>query len=238
MVHELEAPRVVGDLYRALGEEVESCRPYLTGDVFMGVETATADGARKKRDVMIIQHPCVLRTNGVDLVSQLLVARVQQHPPIEDWGKYGKLMPLPGLFPNAASERKKHCAAMFDSLFLVTPQQLGDARVACLSQVGINTLLQRWVFHSSRATILTHTFDEANFHVFEEADVIEDWVIERTIEGGLKREDAAVECMEWLRRDLGDGRTQQVRLRDRQQRSAVRIDMRAYLRTLRETAVG
>ncbi|MFI1842954.1 hypothetical protein ACH439_12605 [Streptomyces microflavus] len=228
---ELEAPGSPSDLYRSLGADVEPCRPYLTGDVFSGVETVGPDGVGKKRDVAIIQHPCALRTNGVDLAPQLLVVKVQQHPPVDDWTKYTKLMPLPDLHPEATSPRKRHWAAMFDSLYLVTPHQLGDNRIACLSEAGINLLLQRWVHHSSRATVATHTFEGANSHVFEEADLIEDWSVER-VGHGLKREDAAAECVAWLREDQGEGETRQRQLRVRQQRSAIRSAMRKRLRSL------
>lgn len=235
MDHVLEAPRAANDLYRARGDEVQSCRPYLTGDVFAGVKTMSADGTTKARDVLIIQHPCALRTNGVDLVPQLLVAKIQSFRLLtpEDWKGSGKMMPLPFLYPEASTDRKRHFAGMFDTLFLVTPDQLGTCRVACMSQAGINLLLQRWVYHSSRATIPTVTYDEANISVFEEADLIEDWCMER-VDRGLKVTDATAECIAWLREEQDGQPMRQELLRDPQQRSTVRQQMKRHLRTLRE----
>jgi len=231
---ELEAPRSPSDLYRARGEEVDPCRPYLTGDVFVNVETTGPDGSPKKRDVMIIQHPCALRTNGIDLVPQMLMAKVQQHKLIDDWAGYTKLMPLPDLYPQQASERRRHYAAMFDSLHMVTQEQLGDQRVACLAQPGINLLLQRWVYHSSRTEVSTAKFDGANRHIFDEAELIEDWCADR-VDDGIKLSEAAAQCMAWLNEDIGNGLTRQRSLRNPQQRSTVRMQMRSHLAALRRS---
>src|SRR5690242_8856518 len=125
MAHNLEAPTGgdAGQLYRALGDDVAVHRPYLTGDVFEKVPVTTVDGSPKSKSVAIIQHPCAMRSNGVDLVSRLLVAEVRQHRPLEpgEWAGFGKLMPLPGLFPGVTSGRRNQ-AVLFDELYLVRPE--------------------------------------------------------------------------------------------------------------------
>jgi hypothetical protein len=232
--HQLEAPITANDLYRARGDEVETCRPYFTGDVFADVETRLAGCDSKLRYVQIVEYPCDLRTNGVDLVPQLLVANVQPHRVLEagDWNGYGKFMPLPNLRPDASSDKKRHFAAAFGTLFLVTPEQLGSNRIACLSQAGVNLLHQRLVYRASRVVIPTVTYDEANSGVFEEADLIEEWCLDR-VDRGLDAAEAAAECVTWLREKRDDGLIRQQLLRDPQQRSTIRRQMKGRLRELR-----
>lgn len=72
MSKDLESPYVEGvpdwdALYRARGDEVSQTRPIFTGDVFTGVQLPGSTGSVKARSVVVIQHPCSMRTNGVDL---------------------------------------------------------------------------------------------------------------------------------------------------------------------------
>lgn len=71
-------------------------------------------------------------------------------------------MPLPELVPTATSGRR-HQAAFFDELYLVAPDDLvPEKRVACLSQTGVNLMLQRWINHNSRAVVPTGTYQEVS----------------------------------------------------------------------------
>ncbi len=57
---------------------------------------------------------------------------------------------------------------------IVSPDQLQQAkRIACLSQFGVNLLLQRWIQHNSRVVVPTEKIDEATVSQFDEADLIE-----------------------------------------------------------------
>ncbi len=156
MAHDLEYPGADGipdwsSLYRTRGGEVVRHRPVFTGDVFEKVPVQGL-GESKTKTVIVLQHPCALRSNGVDLHSRLLVAALRNHKviPVEDWtGHVGK-MPLPELI-TALETRRRHHAAFFDEPYLVDPDDLSlDKRIACLSQTGVNLLLQRWVHHNSR----------------------------------------------------------------------------------------
>jgi len=214
-------------------EEVSEFRPILTGDVFARVSFKAPDGGVKLRDVMILQHPCSLRTNGVDLADRLLVATVRNFRRLEDRTTHARLMPLPELRPELDSERRRNPAAWFDDLHLVTPQQLEGLRIACLTLPGMNILLQRWVFHSSRALIPSRTYHEANIAVYEEADIIEDWCWDRT-EDGLSVAAATAECVEWLREDKDGVPSRQERLRDGEaQRNLIRREAQNQRRELR-----
>ena len=176
MSHDLESPYVEGvpdwdALYRARGDEVVATRPIFTGDVFTGVQLPGSTGKTKARSVVVLQHPCSMRTNGVDLAWQVLVAEV--------------------------TSQSQHQAANFDNLYTVTPNLL-TARIASLSPFGVNLLLQRWVHYSSRVVVPTHTFHEQTTAFYEEADLIEDWCDET---GGDDPRVETQACLNWLRAD-------------------------------------
>jgi hypothetical protein len=239
VAHDLEYPGVDGipdwnSLYRARGEEVVRHRPVFTGDIF-GRIPVQGLGETKNKTVMVLQHPCALRSNGTDLHSRLTVAELRNHKVIavEEWiSKHYSKMPLPELIPSADSGRR-HQAAFFDEPYLVGPDDLDlNKRIACLSQAGVNLLLQRWVHHNSRAVVPTATYQTVSSPAYEEADLIEEWCEER-IEVGLTIPEATVEVMKWLREEVGGGVTRQTMLEQPQNRSTVRRQMRAALKGLR-----
>lgn len=238
MAHDLEYPGADGvpdwgSLYRARGDEVVRHRPVFTGDVFEKVPVQGL-GVSKTKTVIVLQHPCALRSNGVDLHSRLMVAELRNHKIIfvEDWtGHVGK-MPLPESIP-AVDTGRRHQAAFFDEPYLVGPDDLAlDKRIACLSQTGVNLLLQRWVHHNSRVVVPTATYQEVSSPAYEEADLIEEWCEER-VEAAIEVQEAAVEAIKWLREDTDSGVTRQRMLEDPQNRSTVRRQMRSALRQFR-----
>ncbi|MER6773117.1 hypothetical protein ABT389_25685 [Streptomyces bacillaris] len=232
MPHELEKPGSPADLYRALGEDVSAARPILTGDVFTSVEARDADGTSQHRTIMILDHPCSLRTDGVNLAPRLTVAEVRTSQGGSWRGNYGKIF-LPSLTTTSEGTAENY-AAFFDSCFLISPERLeAGERIACLSHHGINLLLQRRVMHFSRVVVPTFNFQEANQGVYEEADVVEDWCISRE-DDGVKPSDASLECANWLKEEV-NGRRRQDMLKDAQQRSTVRKQMRDALKSLRQS---
>ena len=168
-----------------------------------------------------------MRTNGVDLAWQVLVAEVKNHKEIDEqgWvnGNYN-LMPLPDICPEVTSQRQ-HQAANFDNLYTVAPTHL-TSRIACLSPFGVNLLLQRWVHYSSRVVVPTQTFHEQTVGFYEEADLIEEWCDVAT--GDDLRSEAQM-CMDWLRADR-DGAHYQELLKNPQSHSMIRRAMRQELR--------
>jgi hypothetical protein len=229
---DLEYPDDWDSLYLARGDEVQAHRPVFTGDVYSGIEVP---GESKNRAVMILQHPCALRSDGVTLHNRLLVAKVRPHPLIqrEDWRGHIAKMPLPELIPSTDSGRR-HQAAFFDELYLVAAAGLDPAkRIACMSQTGVNYLLQRWVHHNSRMLVPTWQYQQVSSAQYEEADLTEYWCEER-MEDGLSIEEASVEALKWLREDAGDGVMRQQLLEDPQRRSAVRREMREHLKDVRQ----
>jgi hypothetical protein len=120
---DMEKPRDSADLYRALGEDVNPARPVLTGDVFKNVTVTETDGSSTTETVMVLDHPCSLREDGVNLAPRLLVAQVRRTQQ-GSWrsGNYNRMF-LPTPFPGADGKANP-CAAFFDSCFHVSPGQL------------------------------------------------------------------------------------------------------------------
>ncbi|MER7871463.1 hypothetical protein ABTZ90_31110 [Streptomyces cellulosae] len=229
MTHQMEKPVDPEDLYRAWGDDVVSARPILTGDVFDGVQLIDTDGTKRHKTVMVLDHPCSLRTDGVNLMPRLTVAEVRHRQPGKWEGCYNRFF-LPAPFPGAEGP-KQPSAAFFDACYHVSPEQLeAGTRLACLSDFGLNLLLQRRVHHFSRVVVPTFEFQNANGGVYDEADLVEEWCLDRE-EDGLKPLEAAAECVAWLREEE-DGVRRQVLLRDPQRRSNVRRQMRGYLRKM------
>ncbi len=236
MSHDLEAPGTdeIPDwdsLYRARGAEVVAHRPFFTGDVFSGVRIA---GERDSRNVIILQHPCAIRTGGVKLVGKLVMAEVRPLSPLippSNWttGHY-RCMPLPLLI---VDDKRPDHSARFDAPHLATPEQLQEAsRIACLSQKGVNLLLQRWVHHNSRVVVPTYQYQTMTAAQYEEADMIEDWCADRA-DDGIEASDALLEVDEWLSVKDTQGGSRRDALKDEQQRSTLRRDLRAHLRWVR-----
>ena len=232
MTHSLEAPGTdeapeYSSLYRARGDEVVAERPIFTGDVFFGVPVI---GENEPKNVLVLQHPCVIR-RGLVLVPKLLVAEVRpegvQLP--SRWDRVPRQMPLAELVVDGLPA---HYAGFFVDHQLVRPESLDiDRRVACMSQRGVNLLLQRWVHHNSRVIVPTYDYQDVTSPQYEEADIIEEWCIDR--EGDeVSLDDATGEIDTWLTGDKSST-SPRARLEDPQQRSAVRREVRAYLRTVR-----
>jgi hypothetical protein len=114
-------------LYLARGaKEISPFRPYLIGDVFDHVPIPNGKGGEKYRRVAILQHPCSMRKDGVNLKDSILAAKVSRRKAltIDEWtGGYFNLMPLPELEENDNPKHRDH-AIEFDNLYTVSPEQL------------------------------------------------------------------------------------------------------------------
>lgn len=237
MSNNLESPYAEGvrdwdALYRARGDEVSKTRPIFTGDVFTGVQLPGSTGSVKARSVVVLQHPCSMRTNGVDLAWQILIAEVANRKEIDEPGWVGgnfNLSPLPDLLPEVTTQ-SRHQAVNFDNLYTVAPGLL-TSRVASLSPFGVNLLLQRWVHYSSRVVVPTHDFHEQTVAFYEEADLIEEWC-DDTNSNDLRAD--TLSCLDWLRTNR-DGSNYQELLRNPQSHSMVRRAMRKELRERNRT---
>ena len=218
------APNWAQELYLYRASDINSRRPIFTGDVFFDVEVQGV-GAIEQKNVIVIQHPCALRSNGIDLTDTLMLAEVVPHRLLQpsEWTGFARLMPLPELVTN---DPQDSWAAQFTSCYLAIPDSLAlDKRVACMTLPGVNLLMQRWVFHNSRVVVPTWKYDEAVNAQYEEADGIEEWCDIRTGQG-IKVVEAAAEANQWLNEDITGGIKRRRLLEDPQYRSSVRKEMR------------
>lgn len=202
-------------------------RPIFTGDIFTEIVLPGSTGKIKPRSVVVLQHPCSMRTNGVDLAWQVLVAEVSNRKEIDESGWNDgnfSLMPFPDIQPGVITQAR-HQAASFDNLYMVSPDLL-VSRIAELSPLGVNLLLQRWVHFSSRVVVPTHIFHEQTRSFYEEADLIEEWCDEV---GGDDLRVTTQACLDWLRADR-NGTTYQELLKDPQSHSRIRRALRQELR--------
>jgi hypothetical protein len=222
----LETPSSFDDLYLARGAELIEfqLRPAFTGDVYRV----------DNRLVALVQHPCAMR-RGADLVERLLVAEVvlNRGGIPGNWSKGSfKKMFLPDLL-------EEHQAIAFDELGVLSSAQIVSAeRVAILSNIGVNLLVQRWLFHNSRVVIPTMTIGAQSIGPFDEADLIQDGCVELT-EAGIDLLEANQLIDEWFSLSHGDGQVpRRTMLSNAQQRSVVRSTFRRQLRVWVSDHVG
>ncbi len=135
MAHDLEYPGADGvpdwdSLYRARGDEVVRHRPVFTGDVFEKVPVQGLEETKTKT-VIVLQHPCALRSNGVDLHSRLMVAEVRDHRviPLESWTGHVSKMPLPDLIPTVETRRRRRSQAVSASAASISTLSSASAGV-------------------------------------------------------------------------------------------------------------
>ena len=235
-------------LYLARGDEVSPARPYLTGDVLSGLMLPGPDGETRERVVIILQHPCSMRSDGVHLTWRILAAEVCEHTPFKpsQWSGNYHFMPLPGLF-GSESNSVSH-AADFDNLHLLSPADVENAeRVANLSQYGVNLLMQRYAHYSTRIVVPTFQLQQVTEPFFEEADLNQDWCegiagfpddYVNPQEYRQAIDSASVEYMDWIREKIDSKRRRQDLLKDAQSRSTIRQEMRRALRARRSNATS
>ncbi|ETD34421.1 hypothetical protein [Williamsia sp. D3] len=218
MTDDLETPPAANSIYSAKGAEVEKFRPTFTGDIYdCGEEFA-----------MLVQHPCALH-RGAELCDSLLAVVVRRagNKARSRWREHAiSEMPLPELFPDG------YWVGDFSELRILKASDLVSyKRVAVLSQIGVNLLMQRWVYHCSRVVVPTALYDEQTFGPFNEAELSLEWVTDY-VDAGKSLPDAVHEFHRWIRASDAEGEpSRQSRLADRQAASAVRKEMRRQVRT-------
>jgi hypothetical protein len=188
--------------------------------------------APETKNIILVQHPCALRVDGINLATSLIVAEVvadRLYAESEWQGNY-KIMPLPRL----SNEENPNYVADFMSIYLAISDSLElGKRVASMSPSGVNLLLQRFMYHNSRGVLPTWKYNEVTSGPYEEADCIEEWCSIR-VPKGLTVGDASVEAAKWLDDDGGSGVARRSLLENPQHRSRVRKAMKKYARTLEE----
>ena len=165
-----------------------------------------------------------MRGKDAQLEPRVLVAAVTGSAKVSRgaWAKghYG-LMPLPDL----VDAGKMWVARLDDIGKALTTALTAGTRLACLAPFGVNLLQQRFIWRLTRHEVPTYQLQEASAHVFEEADLLEEWN-DTVCSAGVPPDEAAALFEGFVRADRGDGKTLQDDLRDPQRRSAVRIACR------------
>lgn len=235
MEQDLETPRGSeatweDQIFLAKGDDVDPLRPVFTGDVFSKVPLHTSKGDVEPRMAVVLQHPCSMRANGVDLAPRLLVCEVRQHRQLtpDEWLTFRRLMPLSGLIDVATS--KRHQAAMFDRVDVVASSNLViEHRIACLHELGVDLLLQRWVSHLTRFVVDRTSINGVVGGGFQECELVAEWCA-TAVPAGVPPAQAQSDCISWLRSTSLGGVTLQDALEDPGSRSRARRDMQDELR--------
>lgn len=186
-------------LYRATACGQRKHRPVNTGDVFFQAPVFDL-GEAVEKDVMVLQHPCAMRSNGVELLDRILVVEVSAHVDMcapGDWMGNYNLMPLPRIHGNKP-EKDKHYAAFFERLYVTTPEALDRTRRhGAMSLEGICLLMQRWSHHNTRVVVPAKYFRDDVRAQFVETTGVEEWCATR-MALGVDEKVAAAEANKWL----------------------------------------
>ena len=217
----LETFEAADDLYLARGEEVNPSRPLFTGDV---VANVAIPGVQEQGMAIVVAHPCSMRGRHAQLEPRVLVAAVTEKGNVGRgaWAQgHFNLMPLPDL-----REAAKLCVARLDDIGkALTADVAAGMRLACLSPFGVNLLQQRFIWRLTRHEVPTFQLQVASAHVFEEADLLEEWN-DTVCAAGASLDEAAARFEAFVRADRDGGRTLQGDLLDPQRRSSVRVACR------------
>ena len=207
-------------MYRSRGTDVNPQRLLFTGDVYSGGAIA---GVQDSGLAIVIEHPCTMRGTMAQLNDFVLAISVREHEPMGANGwktRCYDLTPLPDL-----TGTQLYVGDFLKVGRASTSELSSKPRLACASEFGINLLQQRLVWHMTRCLIPTSTISEAFSHLFEEADLCEDWT-DTLFEVGINEVEARQSFDAFLTADLGNGRTLQKDLSETQLRSAVRAQCR------------
>ena len=165
----LESPIQPDDLYKYRGR-VPLTRPIFQGDIFEVTDLVCLPDNHR---VAIITHPCSMR-EGIKLRDRITIAHVSTTPsplPLPWKGHYG-IMPLPGL-----DQDNRFWKIDFAEIHTIHSNILkADKRIACLEDMGIILLQQRYIFYLTRYTVETGTLYESSANVITETELMEEWV--------------------------------------------------------------
>jgi len=227
--YHLESPDVEEDVVEARGDDLEDYlwRPSFTGDIY----ELPADTDAASTVIALVQHPCAMRSAG-KLRTTLLacVVRVSGQKQRTEW----KNRPY-AEFAIQDSDGNSFLIMDFDQLLVVSSEVISEARrTLVLSQAGVNLLVQRWIHYNSRVVIPTITIDEQLAPQFAEADLVMD-VTSQLTQWGVGSDDAEAQVEAWLSTvDGSPERSRRLRLKDPQNRSAVRREIRSLLAAVQE----
>jgi hypothetical protein len=120
----------------------------------------------------------------------------------------------------------------FEEFEAVSREELdGGTRIAILSGLGVNLLMQRWLHHNSRVIVPTITINVQTSGPFEEAELIQE-ACDDLVSAGHTIAQALTTVDLWLGEAIGGRKvTHRDLLADPQHRSSVRASLRRQVRT-------
>lgn len=228
---DLDVPGNEGELYHSLGDDVSLGRPLFQGDILNGIiMPGLSDEAGL---VMIISHPCSMRA-GAALKPYVTVAAVKPRKnaiPARKWANsHYSVLPLPELGESIASTDFFYVD--FNLVASIRSETIDlKARIACLSEYGVQLLQQRHVFHLTRVRVDLSIIRQQLAPTFAEVELGQDW-----IEAAVDVDVDSVTLLDQLAAaeqdfdaflKLEDRRS---RLRDETRRSGVRTEVRREIR--------
>lgn len=165
----LESPTSSDILYRYRAD-VPLTRPIFQGDIFEVTDLTCLSGNQR---VIILTHPCSMR-KGVNLRERLTIAQVTTAKSLVNlpWKGHYRIMPLPDL-----DSGKKFWQIDFEEIHTLSSEVLStDKRIACLEDLGITLLQQRYIHHLTRYIVETKTLYDSSANVMTEVELMEFWV--------------------------------------------------------------
>lgn len=196
LAERLASPESSKDIYL---EEASLYRPIVTGDIFTGLRVPGCLDADANHGLsMIIAHPSVMR-QGAQLEERARAAPVAPRNGLRrsQWSPgYYDVYPLPVLTEIAGDNgfdiaNRGWCAVLQDSAPIETKLLDVRQRVACLSPLGIEILLQRMVHSDTRVPVKAELIGQVFAPKLEEIELLETWC-----------EELVSQSSEHLQRDL------------------------------------
>jgi hypothetical protein len=180
LAERLGAPAEARELYL---EEASPYRPVATGDIFQGVPVPGSDPEEAAYGLsMVLAHPSAMRKGA------LLEPRVRAAPlaPVDGlsrkkWARgHFNVFPLPVLAPvareNGFELDDRGWGVLLELAAPVSSAELDVRnRVACLSPIGIQLLLQRLVHADTRYPVREELLAEVFAPKLEEFEMLENW---------------------------------------------------------------
>lgn len=165
----LESPTRSDNLYRYRAD-VPLTRPIFQGDIFEVTDLTCLSGNQR---VAILTHPCSMR-QGVSLRDRLTIAQVttSKSPIRLPWDGHFRIMPLPDL-----DSGNEFWQIDFEEIHTIPSKVLStDKRIACLKDLGITLLQQRYIHHLTRYPVERKALYDSSANVMTEVDLMEFWV--------------------------------------------------------------
>jgi hypothetical protein len=167
-----------------LDEEACRLRPYMTGDVFAGVD----DDDGEQIAAMIIGHPCVIRGSRGRLARRVpccVAKQMQNDLPYGEWPERGfHLFPL----TDAIGLGSHYAGYLLEWRSVPHGQLVRDRRRATMTDRGVYTLLQRFTHAITRCAPVLADFEAATVKEMREAELEYEWVAGLSNEAAISAE--------------------------------------------------